>query len=219
MRSLQKQAEERFASATEMAEALAAARQPRAPRGDDLTVAIPAVSPPPDATMVLPGLGPPAGGRAARSRSRAGAVTGRRGDRRRAWWIAGLALALVALLALPLVVSSLRDERPPGSQGGGASPPTTTRGTGNGATLSNGVRVPALTGERLSVAVARLRALGLRFEVRSTPAPRDERGRVVSQDPPAGTGVERGTTVQVRIGGRETGKGRGNGGGNDNGGD
>jgi eukaryotic-like serine/threonine-protein kinase len=215
MRSLQKRAEDRFPSGTAMARALAAvSATPQTPRGDDPTVAIPAVpTPPPGTTMVLPGPHTPpyglaerGGGRAA-PRQRAGAAAWGRGGRRRAWWIAGLALVLAALLALPFVVSSQRDQRPPPSQGRGASPPAASGAAGNGATLGTGVRVPALTGERLSVAVARLRSLGLRFEVRFTPAPRDQRGRVVSQDPAAGAGVQAGTTVQVRIGGRETGKG------------
>ncbi len=217
MRSLQKEIGKRFPSATAMAAALADARGASpAPRGDDPTVAIPAVSPPARTSVLSEDDTPPLGWAASgdgRPGSRAAATARRQRGRRRAWWGAGLALALAALLALPLVVSSQRDDSP-SSPAAGAPPPTTSAGTGSGTATSGTapsgarVQVPALTGERLSVATARLRSLGLRIEVRLVDAGRDRRGRVVGVDPPPGTGVERGTVVQLRIGGRDTGRGR-----------
>jgi hypothetical protein len=226
MRSLQKQTEARFPSASAMAWSLAAARgEAEAARQDDATVTMPAVPPtrlpgPSRApTVVLAsrpseqhtppqGWAAPQGGRAARA---AGRAARRRGDRRRTWLVAGLALGLAALLALPLVVSMQHDEQPSSGAGGSAAA-TTSRTTGNGAALGTRVRVPSLVGERSSVAVASLRSLGLKFELRFVDAGHDRRGRVVGQDPAPGTGVERGTTVRILIGGRGTGKGRDKGG-------
>ena len=227
MRSLQKEPEARFHSAAAMAAALAAARaeQPAAGPGDATVAMVPASR---ADTVVLAsqpagGMGghstppfgwpAPGGGRAGR---RAGTAVWRgRLVRRRGRWIAGLALTLAALLALPLVVSTLRDDSssPPPA---GASPPTTSGANDNGTTPSGTrVQVPDLTGERASVAMVRLRSLGLRFEVRFVDAGRGRRGRVVGQDPPAGAGVERGATVRLLIGGRESGKGNDQGQGGD----
>jgi hypothetical protein len=229
MRSLQKDPATRFPSAEAMADALGAARVARAasvaPHAlpDDATMAMPAV--PPAQTSVLAGqytqpLGPvPAARRAGRGRYGApgpgvrDAFRGR--PRGHVWWTAGLALGLAALLALPLVVSSQRGGSP-SSRGGGASPaPATTKGSQSGATPSSTrVRVPALLGQRLGVAAATLRSLGLKHDVRLVDAGHGRRGRVVGQDPAPGTGVERGGTVRLLIGRRESGNGGADSGGN-----
>jgi eukaryotic-like serine/threonine-protein kinase len=217
MRSLRKDPAARFPSGSAMAEALAAvAAQGQAPRRDDPTVAMPAVRPAPPAagpapTSVLaghtPSFGWPAAPAPVAGRRAAGRGRWREG-RRAAWWMAGLALCLAALLALPLVVSKQRDESPP-TPTTGASPSATPRG-GASATTVNGatIQVPSLENERLSVAVVRLRSMGLRFQVRFVDAGRDRRGRVVGQDPAPGSRVERGATVRLEVGGRDNGKGR-----------
>jgi len=199
-----------------MADALAAASGPsQAPGRDDPTIAMPvaprASSPTP--TALADRLTPPLGWRApaqptGRAERGARAAARLRG-RRRAWWGAGLALCLAALLALPLVVSKQRDDSSSSRAGGAPPASATTKESGSGATLSSTrVRVPALAGERSAVAIAKLRSLDLRSEVRFVNAGRDQRGRVVAEDPPAGTTVERGTTVRLLIGGRGSGKGR-----------
>jgi serine/threonine protein kinase len=215
VRSLQKQTEARFASASAMAWALAAphAEGWQALRRDDATLTMPALPPSPSGspTVVLAGQHS-SGHHPAPQGHAAGRAARRHGDRRRAWWVAGLAFALAALLALPLVVSRRHDD-PPSSQPAGTSPPATSGAGGNGATLGGTrVRVPPLAGERLGVAVARLRSLGLRFEERFVDARGDRRGRVVGQDPAPGTAVARGTTVRILIGARGAGKGRDKGG-------
>jgi serine/threonine protein kinase len=220
MRSLQKEAEQRFPSATAMADALAAASGSSQARGRDApTIAMPAVprASSPDPTVVLADrFTPPLGWRApARPPGRAERGTraaARRRTRRRAWWVGGLALCLAALLALPLVVSKQHDDSPSSRAGGAPPTSATSKEGGNGATLSSArVRIPVLTGERSAVAIARLLSLDLRSEVRFVNAGRDQRGRVVAEDPPAGTAVERGTTVRLLVGGRRSGKDKDNG--------
>jgi serine/threonine-protein kinase len=218
MQSLRKDPAARFPSGSAMADALAAVAAPgRAPRRDDPTVAMPAVRPAPPAagpapTAVLAGHTPAFGWPAAAPpvASRAGRAAGRgrrREGRRAAWWVAGLALCLAALLALPLVVSRQRDESPPTPTT--ASPPATPRGGASATTVSGAtIQVPSLENERLSVALVRLRSMGLRFQVRFVDAGRDQRGRVVGQDPGPGSRVERGATVRLEVGGRDNGKGR-----------
>jgi hypothetical protein len=216
MRSLQKEAQQRFPSATAMADALAAANGPRqAPGHDDPTIAMPvaptASSPAPTAVLADRST-PPLGWRApaqptGRAAYGARAATRRRAHRR-AWWVVGLALCLAALLALPLVVSK-RDDSSSSGAGGGPPASATSKESGGGATLSSTrVRVPALAGERSAVAIDRLRSLDLQSEVRFVNAGRDLRGRVVAVDPPPGTAVERGTTVRLLIGSRGSGKGK-----------
>ncbi|HZD69597.1 MAG TPA: protein kinase [Actinomycetes bacterium] len=215
MRSLQKEIRARFPSASAMATALATARAAgESPRYDDATVAMQAVDRAaiPAPTVVLAEQRTPAYaweapqlGRAGR---RAAAEGRRRRGRRAAWWAAGLALGLAALLALPFVVSRQGGDSS-GSRPPGASTPAATQGGVTSATIGAArVQVPSLTGDRLVVATARLRSAGLRFQVRFVDAGRGARGRVVGQDPSPGTGVERGTTVQLQVGGRVTGKGR-----------
>ncbi|HZD01071.1 MAG TPA: serine/threonine-protein kinase [Actinomycetes bacterium] len=220
MRPLQKAAEERFPSGAAMAEALAAANATgRAPRRDDPTLAMPVASwaaSPAWADVPAERSTPPLGWRAAAPPGgRAGQgvrAAARRRVRQRAWWAAGLALGLAALLALPLVVSRQGDH-PPSSPAGGVSPvSTTSKGSGSSATLSSArVPVPALAGERLAEATARLRSLDLKSELRFVNAGRQQRGRVVAQDPAPGASVERGTTVELVIGARGSGNGKGRG--------
>jgi eukaryotic-like serine/threonine-protein kinase len=217
MRSLHKDPAARFPSGSAMADALAAVATPgQAPRRDDPTVAMPAVRPAPPAagpapTTVLAGHTPAFGWPATPAPGRAGRAAGRgrwRDSRRAVWWVAGLALCLAVLLALPLVVSRQRDQSPP-TRTTGASPSATTQGGASGTTVSGAtIQVPSLEDERLSVAVVRLRSMGLRFQVRFVDAGRDRRGRVVGQDPGPGSRVERGTTVRLEVGGRDNGKGR-----------
>jgi serine/threonine-protein kinase len=128
-----------------------------------------------------------------------------RGDtpaqRRRRWatWLVGLALGLVALLALPLVVSKQSGDT---SSAGTAGTAPSARGGGEGAALATTrVRLPDLRGERLGVATAKLRALDLEVDVRRG---RGGGGRgvvVVSMSPGPDTMVDHGSTVQL-VGGR-----------------
>jgi tRNA A-37 threonylcarbamoyl transferase component Bud32 len=220
MRSLQKQAEARFSSAAAMADALAVAiAAPEEQHADDPTVALLAVPGNDSAgsTIVLSEqVTPPQGWRASTAGGGRAALGTRAAalqrGRRRAWLAVGLALALAALLALPLVVSRQRDDSPSSPADGAASAPTTIKKSGSGATLASArVRVPALTGERSAVATARLRSLQLKAELRFVSAGRGRRGRVVGQEPAPGTEVERGATVRLLIGARGSGKGRDNG--------
>jgi predicted Ser/Thr protein kinase len=140
--------------------------------------------------------GPP--GRLAR-----GENPGQRRSRRRATWLLGLALCLVALLALPLVISRYSGE---------ASTPqpaaTAPRGGGDSASLATAqVRLPDLRGERLDDATAKLHELGLEVVVlRGHGGGRH--GVVVWMSPVPDSAVEQGSTVQLQVGGRP-GKGKG----------
>jgi serine/threonine-protein kinase len=130
---------------------------------------------------------------------------GQRGGRR-ATWLLGLALGLVVLLALPIVVSRQ------GGRAGAPQPAATTPPAGNrdsgGVSLANSqVRLPDLRGERLGVATAKLRALGLEVVV-SGGRDGGRRGVVVSMSPGPDSMVDHGSRV-VLVGGRpDTGKGR-----------
>ncbi len=141
--------------------------------------------------------GPP--GRLAR-----GDTPAQRRSRRRATWLLGLALGLVALLALPLVLSRQSGDT---SSAGTAGTAPATRGSGEGASLgTTQVRLPDLRGQRLGVATAKLRALDLEVDVQR------ERGGgrhavVVSMSPGPGSVVDHGSTVQVVVG--RPGKGTG----------
>jgi hypothetical protein len=123
---------------------------------------------------------------------------GRRRGRRWATWLLGLALSLVALLALPLVISRHNGEA---STPRPASPPPAGRG-GDGATLATSqVRLPDLRGERLGDATAKLRALDLQVAVQ-----RDGGGGrhavVVAMSPLPDSAVDHGTTVELQVVGR-----------------
>jgi eukaryotic-like serine/threonine-protein kinase len=126
-------------------------------------------------------------------------------SRRRTTWLLGLALCLVALLALPLVISRYSGEA------GTPRPPATAPPAGRGrdaATLATAqVRLPDLRGERLGDATAKLRALDLEVVVlRGRGGGR--RGVVVWMSPVPGSLVEHGSRVQLEVGGRP-GKGKG----------
>jgi hypothetical protein len=156
---------------------------------------------PPMGWARVPGDAPPGGagpggrlGRLAR-----GEHPARRWSRRRATWLLGLALSLVALLALPLVISRHNGEastpRPAATTPAG-------RGGGAGATLATSqVRLPDLRGERLGDATAKLRALDLQVVVQ-----RDggggRHGVVVSMSPVPDSAVAQGSTVELHVGGR-----------------
>ena len=145
--------------------------------------------------------GPP--GRLAR-----GDTPARRRSRRRATWLLGLALGLVALLALPLVVSRQSGGNASSSQSAGRAA-TTRQGGGDGAAhATTQVRVPDLRGERLGVATDKLRALDLEVVVQRQRGDGGRRGVVVSMSPVPNSTVDRGSTVQLLVGGRP-GKGKG----------
>jgi eukaryotic-like serine/threonine-protein kinase len=140
------------------------------------------------------GAGPPRRpGRLAR-----GEHPGQRRSRRRATWLLGLALSLVALLALPLVISRYNGE---------ASTPRPVAATpagrgGDGAALATSqVRLPDLRGERLGDATAKLRELDLQVVVQ-----RDggggRHGVVVSMSPVPDSAVAHGSTVELEVVGR-----------------
>jgi eukaryotic-like serine/threonine-protein kinase len=140
------------------------------------------------------GAGPPLRpGRLAR-----GEHPGQRRSRRRATWLLGLALSLVALLALPLVISRYNGE---------ASTPRSAAATaagrgGDGAALATSqVRLPDLRGERLGDATAKLRELDLHVVVQ-----RDggggRHGVVVSMSPVPDSAVAHGSTVELEVVGR-----------------
>jgi eukaryotic-like serine/threonine-protein kinase len=124
---------------------------------------------------------------------------GQRRSRRRATWLLGLALSLVALLALPLVISRHNGEA---STPRPAATTPVGRGGGDGATLATSqVRLPDLRGERLGDATAKLRALDLQVVVQ-----RDggggRHGVVVSMSPVPDSAVARGSTVELQVSGR-----------------
>jgi eukaryotic-like serine/threonine-protein kinase len=143
--------------------------------------------------------GPP--GRLAR-----GENPGQRRSRRRATWLLGLALGLVALLALPLVVSRQSDDV---SSAGPAGTAPAERGGGDGASLATTrVRLPDLRGERLGAATDKLRALDLEVAVERGSGGGGRREVVVSMSPAPGTSVDHGSTVRLLVSGRP-GKGKG----------
>jgi Protein kinase domain/PASTA domain len=126
-----------------------------------------------------------------------GDMLAQRRRRRQATWLIGLAFGLVALLALPLVVS--RQSGDVSSAGTAGAPTTAGRGGGSGASLATAqVRLPDLRGERLSVATAKLRDLDLEVVVE-----RDGGGRravVVSMSPGPDSTVDHGSTVRLVAG-------------------
>ena len=131
-------------------------------------------------------------------------------SRRRTTWLLGLALGLVALLALPLVISRYSGD-------GGGSPPATTTAAGGGNSATSAVkqvRLPDLRGERLDAATAKLRALDLEVVVlRGRGGGR--RAVVVSMSPQPDSAVDRGSTVQLQVG--RSGSDRGGDGNNEGG--
>jgi serine/threonine-protein kinase len=145
--------------------------------------------------------GPP--GRLAR-----GDTPAQRRNRRRATWLLGLALGLVALLALPLAIS--RQSGGGGSsQAAGTASPTGQGGEGGATLATTRVRLPDVRGERLAVATAKLRALDLEVVVERRRVDGVRRGVVVSMSPGPDSTVDHGSTVQLLVGGRP---GKGNGG-------
>jgi eukaryotic-like serine/threonine-protein kinase len=123
---------------------------------------------------------------------------GQRRSRRRTTWLLGLALGLVALLALPLVISRYSGEAST-SQPAATSAPAGSGG-GDSATLAaRQVRLPDLRGERLDDATDKLRALDLEVVVlRGRGGGR--RGVVVSMSPVPDSAVEHGSSVRLQVG-------------------
>jgi hypothetical protein len=118
---------------------------------------------------------------------------------RRATWLIGLALGLVALLALPLVVSRLSGDNSSANTAGTAPP--SSQGLGSDATLASAqVQVPDLRGERISVATEKLRALDLEVDVQREGGGGGRRAVVVSMSPGPGSLVDHGSTVQLVVG-------------------
>jgi len=141
--------------------------------------------------------GPP--GRLAR-----GDTPAQRRSRRRATWLLGLALGLVALLALPLALSRQSGDT---SSAGTAGTAPATRGGAEGASLgTTQVRLPDLRGQRLGVATATLHALDLEVDVQRERGG-GRRAVVVSMSPGPDSVVDHGSTVQVVVG--RPGKGTG----------
>lgn len=138
-------------------------------------------------------------------RRASGTNSGQRRSRRRATWLLGLALVLVALLALPLVISRQGGDAS-SAQPAGTAPPA-ARGEG-AALATTRVRLPDLRGERLGVATAKLRALDLEVDVQRGPGGGGRRGVVVSMSPEPDSMVDRGSRVRLLVGGRP-GKGKG----------
>ena len=179
VRALDKEPGRRFASASAMADALAAARA-----GDQATAPaakVPAAAAEPGPTPPAPwaAVGP---GRAARRQPRARLLPPR--------WKAVLpvALVLVALLLAWLPRSGPLD--PPAGQAGGPRPEA-----GSGTAGEATVQVPDVVGQKAVAAEAQLRELGL--ATRLTGAGRN--GRVREVDPRPGTAVAAGSTVELVI--------------------
>jgi len=165
-------------------------------------------------TPPLPWAAPVGGGRAGRA-GRAGfggrqgraARQGRRPGRQRTIWAVGLALGLAALLALPFVVSRHAGESRSGRPASSAPAPT-GRGGNGGTDATARVRVPDVRGERLAVAMATLRALGLEVDVEGGHTGRGLQAVVVATSPGPGSTVDHGSTVRLQVS-RRPGKGRG----------
>jgi eukaryotic-like serine/threonine-protein kinase len=123
---------------------------------------------------------------------------GQRRSRRRTTWLLGLALGLVALLALPLVISRYSGEASTPEPAATSAPGRP--GGGDGATLATSqVRLPDLRGERLDDATAKLRALDLEVVVlRGRGGGRH--GVVVSMSPVPDSAVEHGSMVRLEVG-------------------
>jgi predicted Ser/Thr protein kinase len=213
IRALDKDPGRRFASASAMADALAATHaggEATAPAGQVPTLAAepaPAPTPPvpwvavsPDrATRPQRPVGLPRGGPRGRrgQPNRAGLSPGVRGTPRGSHGRSGrllpsrtigATLVLVALLLAWLPRSGLLD--PPAGQAEGPRP-----GTGSATAGEATVQVPDVVGQQAIAAEARLRELGL--ATRMTGAGRN--GRVREVDPRPGTAVAAGSTVELVI--------------------
>jgi eukaryotic-like serine/threonine-protein kinase len=213
IRALDKDPGRRFASASAMADALAATHaggEAAAPAGQMPALAAePAPTPTPPVPWVavspdratrpqrpvgLPRKGP--GGRRGQPNRRAPAGGGRgtpRGSHGRSRRLLpprtiGAALVLVALLLAWLPRSGLLD--PPAGQAEGPRP-----GAGSATAGEATVQVPDVVGQQAAAAEARLRELGL--ATRTTGAGRN--GRVREVDPRPGTAVAAGSTVELVI--------------------
>ncbi len=199
IRALDKEPGRRFASASAMADALAATRaggEAAAPAGQvPASAAEPAPAPTPPvpwvavspdrATRPQRPVGLPRGGPGGR---RGQPNRGGPGRRLLPPRTIGAALVLVALLLAWLPRSGLLD--PPAGQAEGPRP-----GAGSGTAGEATVQVPDVVGQQAVAAEARLRELGL--ATRMTGAGRN--GRVREVDPRPGTAVAAGSTVELVI--------------------
>lgn len=91
-------------------------------------------------------------------------------------------------------------------RGGVLAPPdarvriNVSSGEGTGAPSERQVEVPSVTGLQQTAALGRLRAAGLEGEVRLARSSQP-RGRVLRQEPPAGSSVEQGSVVVITVSG------------------
>ncbi|MDQ3878193.1 MAG: PASTA domain-containing protein, partial [Actinomycetota bacterium] len=76
---------------------------------------------------------------------------------------------------------------------------TTTRGESVDLVVSSGIEVPDVQGDTEDEAVAKIEDAGLTASVHHDPSDTVPEGRVISQDPPAGSSASQGDTVTIDV--------------------